>query len=454
MPGPGLLELLQCPRCRRAALAAAGARLACGTCRLEFPTLGSIPWLFAQPDATLGEWRNRLTLYLEEFSAAERAVAADLASAARPATRARLQRLGAAYREQGERVRALLAPLCVAPGPLAQATQVALGTHVPLTQDLHSYYANLHRDWCWGEEENAAALAEVGTALGDGRERVLVLGAGGGRLAYDLHQASRRPLTVALDINPLLLLVAERVSRGERVTLFEFPIAPRTEADVALPRELAAPAPARAGLEFVFADAWRAPFAPQSFDAVVTPWLIDIVDLDFESVALAVNRLLVPGGRWVNFGSLAFPWRRPERRYGPDEVCAIVTDAGFEVGLQRDATLPYMRSPASRHGRLETVALFAADKRRRGPREPAEDAGPPWLADTTLAVPRTESLALAADASRIQAVLLALVDGQRSVDDLVRIVSEQGLLPAPQALSAVRGLLERLHRTGARLDHS
>jgi hypothetical protein len=132
----------------------------------------------------------------------------------------------------------------------------------------------------------------------------------------------------------------------------------------------------------------------------------------------------------------------------------IVCEAGFEFGLQRDVTLPYMRSPASRHGRLETVALFAADKQRRGPREPADDGPPPWLRDTALPVPRTEPLALAADASRIQAVLLSLVDGQRSIDELVRIVAEQGLLPAAQARSAVVGLLERLHLSGLKADRA
>jgi uncharacterized protein YbaR (Trm112 family) len=454
MSESGLLELLQCPRCRRAPLTAVGDRLTCSTCRVDYPQLAGLPWLFADPELALGEWRNRLTLYLEEFAAAERAAAADLATAVRDSTRARLGRLRDAYREQGRLVRALLEPLTLAPLPLPHATPLAFSTRLPRSQDLHSYYVNVHRDWCWGDDENAAADAEVAAAL-DGRgERLLVLGAGAGRLAYDLHQQSARALTVALDINPLLLLVAERVVRGGRVELYEFPIAPRTAADVAVRRELAAPAPARPGLELLFADAWRAPFAAQSFDAVVTPWLVDIVDLDFESIALAVNRLLAPGGRWVNFGSLAFPWRRPGLKYGPEEVRDIVTEAGFEVSLQRDATLPYMHSPASRHGRLETVALFAADKRRRGPREPAAGGPPPWLRDMSLPVPRSASLALAADASRIQAVLLALVDGQRSVDALARIVAEQGLLPAAQAQSAVRGLLERLHEGEERGDRA
>ncbi len=454
MSTPAVLDLLQCPRCRRAPLVVSDAGFACRSCQVDFPRLGGIPWLFADPQLTLGEWRNRLTLYLDEFAAAERAAQADLAVVSRATTRDRVGRLRDAYREQGRLVRTLLEPLALAPLPIPHATPLAFAARLPLSQDLHSYYANVHRDWCWGAEENAASHAEVAAAL-DGRgERLLVLGAGAGRLAYDLHQQSARALTVALDINPLLLLVADRVCRGERVELFEFPIAPLTGEQAAVRRELAAPAPARPGLELLFADAWRAPFAAQSFDAVVTPWLIDIVDLDFESVALAVNRLLVPGGRWVNFGSLAFPWRRPSLKYGPAEVRDIVSDAGFEVGLQRDATLPYMRSPASRHGRLETVALFAADKRRRGPREPADGGPPPWLRDTALPVPRSEPLALAADASRIQAVLLALVDGQRSVDDLARIVAEQGLLPGAQAKSAVYGLLERLHASGLKADRA
>ncbi|HUO78752.1 MAG TPA: class I SAM-dependent methyltransferase [Steroidobacteraceae bacterium] len=454
MASSGFLDLLQCPRCRRAPLVPSGERLACRGCRVDYPRLGGLPWLFAEPELALGEWRNRLTLYLEEFAAAERAAQADLASATRDLTRARVARLRDAYREQAALVRGLLEPLALASLPLPHATPLAFGDRLPLSQDLHSYYANVHRDWCWGGEENAASHAEVAAALGGGAQRVLVLGAGGGRLAYDLHQHGAQALTVALDINPLLLLVAERVVRGGRVELYEFPIAPLSGTDVALRRELAAPAAARPGLELVFADAWRAPFAAQSFDAIVTPWLIDIVDVDFESIALAVNRLLVPGGRWVNFGSLAFPWRRPSLRYGPEELRELLAEAGFEVGLQRDAALPYMRSPASRHARIETVALFAADKRRRGPREPAEAWTPPWLRDTALPVPRSDALALAADASRIQAVLLALVDGQRSIDELAGIVAEQGLLPAAQAGSAVRGLLERLHRAAERNDHA
>ena len=75
-----------------------------------------------------------------------------------------------------------------------------------------------------------------------------MLGAGAGRLAYDIHMRWGPPLTIAADFNPLLLFVARDVAQGGVVELYEFPIAPRTIADHAILRALQAPAPVRAGL--------------------------------------------------------------------------------------------------------------------------------------------------------------------------------------------------------------
>jgi len=444
MPDAALLLLLQCPRCRRASLTPTGQALRCDACAAEYPLLGGIPWLFAEPARALGEWRNRLTAYLQEFAAAAGRADADLATDVLAATRERLALLGASYRDQQRLMTALLEPLTVVDTPLAHAAQQAFATAVPLSQDLHSYYANAHRDWAWGDDENARSNALVAAALGTGRARVLVLGAGAGRLAYDLHQHGDASLTVALDINPMLALLARRLFTGGDCELIEFPLAPRSLRDVAVRRTLRAPAAARPGLEVVLADAWQAPFKAQSFDAVVTPWLVDIVDLDFASICAHVNRLLAVGGRWVNFGSLAFPWRRPALRLSREELEPVLAAAGFADVSMRDESLPYMRSPASRHSRIEEVLVFGATKQRRSPREPVPPAPPQWLADERQPVPRLPPLALAADASRIQAVVLALIDGQRSIEELARIVSEQRLLPEPQARSAVRGLLERL----------
>ena len=67
---------------------------------------------------------------------------------------------------------------------------VALGTELPLNQGLSTYYPNLHRDWCWGDAENRASLAAVQASLpaGVAPQRILVVGAGAGRLAAGRQQ--------------------------------------------------------------------------------------------------------------------------------------------------------------------------------------------------------------------------------------------------------------------------
>ncbi|MEO0974176.1 MAG: class I SAM-dependent methyltransferase, partial [Pseudomonadota bacterium] len=142
------------------------------------------------------------------------------------------------------------------------ATLVALRTRLPPAQGVMSYAANVFRDWCWGEQENALSYEMVAKHLPERASlRVLVLGSGAGRLAYDLHQQARVSLTVALDINPLLARIANELAAGREIDLQEFPLAPRRSADVAIARTLRAPTPTRQGLHFVLGDVHRPPFA-------------------------------------------------------------------------------------------------------------------------------------------------------------------------------------------------
>src|SRR5690606_32887966 len=98
----------------------------------------------------------------------------------------------------------------------------------------------------------------VAAALTDHKlGRTLVLGAGAGRLAYDIHTQLAPDTTVALDFNPLLMIIARRVTQGENVELYEFPIAPRTAADQAVLRTLSVPSLAPDGLMWMLADTHR-----------------------------------------------------------------------------------------------------------------------------------------------------------------------------------------------------
>jgi hypothetical protein len=198
----------------------------------------------------------------------------------------------------------------------------------------------------------------------------------------------------------------------------------------------------RGGVQLVLADALDAPFAAGAFDTVVTPWFIDIIGEPFAVLAARVNAWLKPGGRWINSGSLAFNLAAHAERLGVEEVLLQLAQAGFDDVQLRDATVPYMRSPASRHSRLETIVTWAALK-RHDVAAPARRTQPEWLVDLNRPVPRSQAIEFAQVTSRVHAFLLALVNGERSVADMARMVVEQRLLPAADAQAAVVQFLRR-----------
>jgi uncharacterized protein YbaR (Trm112 family) len=435
--------LLRCPRC--AGTLEGEAAFECLACGVRYPLIDGLPWLLPEPALALAEWRGRLhamTAHLKRQAAQYRAALHP--GITRATTRNRLKLLAMACSDHARRLQAVLAPLEADSGQATPATYAALAPAVASAQGLASYYANVHRDWCWGEAENRAGCQAVVDALGQTQpQRLLVLGAGAGRLAYDLHGALRPAMTVAADINPLLLAIARRMYAGEKLELYEFPVAPRDLASHALLRTLGAPGAAAAGLQLVFADATQPPFAPGSFDAVVTPWLVDVIDCDLGTLAATVNELLAPGGLWVCTGTLFFQQADPAQAYSSEEVREVVAAAGFEPPRLQAATLPYLCSPASRHARHEEVVTFAV--RRLGAVARTRRVMPAWLADVRQPVPMLPEVADHVLALRVRGYVASLVDGRRSLAEIAARLVEERLLPPAEATGIVRDYLLRLH---------
>jgi SAM-dependent methyltransferase len=447
MSDASLVGLLRCPRCPDSSLKEEGDAWVCATCATRFPLLDGMPWLFAEPQATLGEWRDRLHRLILELQNDAAQVRAELGREnLRSLTRSRLKLLSGAYDDHARRLQAVLAPLDLGGKQARLTTHMGLRTRLPASQDLTSYYVNLHRDWVWGREENEASfrlLEELRATHEPGR--TLVLGTGASRLAYDFHTRSAPALTVGVDINPLLLLAARRIVNGSTVSLYEFPLAPRRLDDHAILRQLTAEKPVGERFHLVLADALRAPFAAESFDTVITPWFVDIVAADLAELAPRINRLLRPGGRWLNFGSLSFGHREAALCYTREETLEILKEQGFDCVAEREVELPYMRSPASRHARLETVVAFAAAKRTAVAQPSEHQSLPEWLIDEDQPVPLLPPFEMTAVATRIYAFVMSLIDGRRSARDIAQVLVAQKLMNADEAGPAVRAFLTRMH---------
>jgi ubiquinone/menaquinone biosynthesis C-methylase UbiE/uncharacterized protein YbaR (Trm112 family) len=443
-----LLTLLACPRCDKTPLDHDDDRLHCKACKVDFPTIDGIPWMFAEPRAALDEWRGRLRFALQNLAREVAGLERELESEhLTPLARRRVERYKKCVESHRRTLRKLLRPLDVQSMEGSYESYLALRTRLPTDQGLNTYYANIHRDWAWGDEENEASLKQVQAVLHDHAElgNVLVLGAGAGRLAYDIHKAFDCAATIAMDFNPLLLVVAKAVTSGEKLHLYEFPIAPLALEDDAVLRKLSAPGLADENLHFVLADALRPPFPDEAFDTVVTPWLIDIVSEDLNVFSARINRLLKKEGRWINFGSLAFASPRQSRCYSPEEVKAIVAENGFSDPYVSQATIPYMCSPASRHGRRERVFTYSAYKERNASKPERHKALPDWIVTGNEPVPATAAFRQQAMTTQIYSFIMSLIDGNRSIKEMAAVLEKQRLMSKEEAIPAIRSFLTKMY---------
>lgn len=443
-----LTALLACPRCDKAPLETTDSSYHCNACKIDFPLIGGIPWMFAEPQATLGEWRGRLQFALQKLSEEVTSLDQELKNKElSQLAKRRVERYRKCVDSHRRKLAKLLRPVDVQSLQGNVETYLALRTRLPSDQGLNTYYANIHRDWAWGDEENTASLKQVQAVLHDHAElgNVLLLGAGAGRLAYDIHTTLSCDATVAMDFNPLLLLVAKTVTEGDKLNLYEFPIAPLALEDDAVLRKLTAPEPTDDSFHLVLGDALRPPFPEKSFDTVVTPWLIDVITEDLPVFAARINRLLKKEGRWINFGSLSFHSPRQSGRHSPEEVKAIVAESGFSDPYVSQATIPYMNSPASRHGRQERVFTFSAYKERNAKKPERYKALPDWLVTGKEPVPATASFRQQAMTTQIYSFIMSLIDGRRSIKDMAVVLEKQKLMTKEEAEPAIRAFLTRMY---------
>ncbi len=443
-----LTDLLACPRCDKTPLEHKDGQYQCAACKVDFPSLDGIPFMFADPQASLGEWRARLQFALQTLSHEIAGLERELKNKdLRPLTRRRTERYKKAVEQHQRKLQKLLRPVDVQALHGNYESYLALRTRLPADQGLNTYYANIHRDWSWGDEENSASLKQIQSVLHDHAKlgRVLVLGAGAGRLAYDIHMQLDCETTVAMDFNPLLMLVARQVVEGKKLKLYEFPIAPAALEDDAVLRTLSAPEAVSDGFHLVLGDALRTPFADHSFDTVVTPWLIDIITEDLPVLAARINNLLTDNGRWVNFGSLAFASNTRSRCYSPEETKAIVAESGFSDPYVSQKKIPYMCSPASRHGRREKVFSFSAYKERAVDKPARHKALPDWIVTGKEPVPLLQSFRTQAMTTQIYSFIMSLIDGRRSIKEMAVVLEKQKLMSKQEAEPAIRSFLTRMY---------
>ena len=141
-----LAARLACPRCDKTPLRSKNDVLHCSACKVDFPALDGMPWLFAEPQAALGEWRGRLQFALQKISHEVDDLKKELGNAELLAqTRQRVERYERALVQHQKMLQELLQPLEVASLTGNYQTYLALRTRLPTDQGLNTYYAHPSR---------------------------------------------------------------------------------------------------------------------------------------------------------------------------------------------------------------------------------------------------------------------------------------------------------------------
>lgn len=443
-PSDAVRGALACPRCTGGELARDLASLLCHHCGTRYPLIGGVPCLLPDPSLWRELWTSRIADYLAatDTRMAHLRAEAELADLL-PRTRNRVLRVLGGLQDQRAQVQELLSPLFDPARP--RSTDIPGRPESRDKLAVLECYENLFRDWVWGEAESAsmrglaAKLAPAGTGLG----RLAVYGAGAGRLAVDVHETLAPELTLAIDINPLPLLVAQALTAGDSVDLPEFPLAPHSDDETVMLRHLPGRPPARDGLAFLFADALSPPFAAGSLNTVLTSWFVDSVAHDFRLVAAAINRVLAPGGHWINLGPLRFE-NALSRVYSIQEVHEIVAATGFDVQHTLREDVRYFDSPASGSRRIETAFGFLARKSAEASAVPIPPLVPPWVVDPRLPVPVSPVIMNLGRTSMFTASAISLVDGTRSLVDVAAALAAPWGLPPEVLLDQLRAFFAKL----------
>lgn len=317
---------LACPACGGPVVMQAA--LSCESCNQEYPMLGGMPILMDRPQENIHTWRQQ---FMSFVASQQNAIQQERSLIASPTCYApmkkRLQKIIYARTENLQAIADLMIPLRDAGEgtPPREARPADSGA---------GYFSNTYyllRDWGWDTGESDVMCNKVKEILPPDlvMESLLVLGAGGCRESYSLHEHYNCPLTVSTDIDPLKLLGASRIISGGELNLYQIFLNNVRDAQRNVSYwELRGPQPPENEFLYMLADATRLPFAENSFQVIFTPFLIDVVGEDLRTLVPKIRRILQPGGIWVNYGAMTFGY---QVAYTGEEVLAIVADAGFRV---------------------------------------------------------------------------------------------------------------------------
>jgi uncharacterized protein YbaR (Trm112 family) len=449
MPHPQIKQLagiLACPACGNPLLDTSASQdetqnskpLQCGSCGTQHFSLANTPCLFPSGEQYKQLWQHQLAMMIKQGEESLCILEEDLCrNDLSDTSKARIQ----AMIESAQLSQSTSVGLCKKAGLKAEnSTQFAQME----AGNLAEYNDLILRDWAWSDchedeseeeedDENQLALMRVLSALKDKKQdfsNILMLGSGAGRLSWDLHRTLKPKCSIALDSNPILLLIGdELVCQQQTLDYAELKLFPQMDFKASHNWRLQAPTAENDDLHKSWfplaANVWQPPFVREQFDLIVTSWFIDVNGGDVRDLIGLISQLLAPGGQWINTGPLLYTRHMPyHQKYHHQEIKEFLALSGLELNSEHTEQAAHLASPIEARAQIEELWTFGVSKTKAGQVKRNDEQGPPaWLIMHHMPIP-IGNYQTPQDHPLIDFILSKL-DGQHSINDLTHLVAPQ-----------------------------
>jgi ubiquinone/menaquinone biosynthesis C-methylase UbiE len=314
----------------------------------SYPLFEDVPWLFKDPEYSFLEWGTKIESYIKEEDNYIKHLQSMTNLNQKKLTRQRLSKIQEA---KSKNLKVLIKTL----------EQFRGHKQIPIeasTQQIHSYFQLIFRDWSWDSEENITYNKFVEKNIPKDAKNILVLGCGAGNLSYELATKNPSKNIISLDHNPFLVLTAQKIFNGEEVKLSDYTNYPKSIESTSKNYKIKNSPRNLDNHQFVLGSFPNLPFQEQSFDMIIAPWFFDILDFDFcESVSHSC-KFLKPNGTLSIFGPNNIHKSFLIDQQTSEEIAAELSPQ-FESSTMQTKQVKYLHNPISSQNRLEDIMFFS-----------------------------------------------------------------------------------------------
>lgn len=227
------------------------------------------------------------------------------------------------------------------------------------TQHISSYFKLIFRDWSWGSEEVMTYVDFCKKQLSSiSNGNILILGSGAGRLSYELANAHSDLNFFSIDHNPFLTFCANSITKGKTFELFDYDYYPKELQLTSKKYKIKYPALKFENHQFILSSFPNLPFNQKSFDAVICPWFLDILEMDFDNALAHAKDFLKSDGKLIYFGPSNIHSSDIYHQLTKEEIIEITKNHLGDV-ISENKTIEYLNNPIASQNRLENI-IFAS----------------------------------------------------------------------------------------------